>query len=307
MPALPSPASRRGAVIPLALVVAGAAFLAGGPSGPTSGVAVDRYQAGQPAIVRSVLPAGDAARVRERGLDRARLLGVPAGTRTQTSRVVDRFSGSVLDEVVTLDVRGNRLGIVRMRPDGRVAAAMRLGWYAGGGPIDAATAASRASSLAAAARITVRGTPIVGRTADAGWRVSWPRAVAGTPVLGDGASVTLFADGTFHAAATEERDLAPAPAVTLAAVAAQGIAAERLRTLLGPTDAASATIVATRLAWVAPNDTFDASAPDAPDPVLRLAWVAQVRTRGTLADRVRALELYLDAGTGTLIGGDLLR
>jgi len=299
---------RPGTLIPIALAAAGMALLAGAPSGPGPGTAGDRYRAGEPASTRSILPAAEASRVRERGIARARKLGIPAGTHSRAARVVDRFAGTVLDELVTLDAGGRRVGIVRMRPDGRVVSAIRLGWHAPADrPIRASEAVARATGLAATARLAAHGPAAVRRTADAGWRVTWPRTVDGTPVLGDGASVTLFADGTFHAAAERERVLAPAPATRLGRADAERVARERLRTLLGPGEGARARIVASHLAWVAPNDTFDAGAPDAPAPILRLAWVVDVRPTGTLAERLLALELYLEAGGGNLIGGDLLR
>ena len=61
------------------------------------------------------------------------------------------------------------------------------------------------------------------------------------------------------------------------------------------------------LGWVAPNSAFDPTGPDAPGATLRLAWVVEARTSGPLADALRAVKLYLDAGTGALIGGDVLR
>jgi hypothetical protein len=308
MPALRLRARRTGILIPIALATAGVALLAGAPSGPHPGAAGDSYRAGEPATARSALPAGEATLVRARGIDGAQNLGIPTGARSRTARVVDRFAGTVLDELVTIDGGGRRVGIVRMRPDGRVVSAVRLGWLARADrPIGATRAVKRAISLASAARLAADGSPVVRRTADAGWRVSWPRTVDGTPVVGDGTSITLFADGTFHAAAVRERTLAPAPATRLGRTEAAQLARARLRTLLGPEDGARARIVAAHLAWVAPNDTFDASAPDAPAPVLHLAWVVEARTSGSLAARLRALELYLDAGDGDLIGGDLLR
>ena len=47
--------------------------------------------------------------------------------------------------------------------------------------------------------------------------------------------------------------------------------------------------------------------PDAPAP--RCAWPGsrEARTSGELAESLRAVKLYLDAGTGALIGGDVLR
>ncbi len=307
MSALRPRARRAGLLAPVALAGAAAAILVGGPGGPTPGGAVDRYRAGEPVTSRAAVPAGAVGAVRARGLAQARALGVPGGAATQTARVHDRFTGAVVDEVVTTDAGGRRLGIVQMDPGGRLTMAVRLGWRAPAGPrIDARDARGRAEGLAAASGLARTGTPAVAPAVDGGWRVAWERTVDGVPALGDGTVVTLFGDGTFHAAARRERALADAPTAPLAITTAERIAGDQLRTLLGP-ESGNAKIVQTRLAWVAPNDMFNAAAPDAPDPVLRLAWVVEARTVAPLADRLRALELYLDAGTGALLGGDILR
>ena len=301
-------ARRAGVLVPVALAAAGVALLAGGPAGPDSGAAGDRYRAGERAVERRALPGDDVATVRARGLAHARALGLPTGSRARATRVVDRFAGHDLDEVVIRDEAGRRLTIVRMRPDGRLVAAVRLGWRArGGATIDQGRAESRASDAARSAGLAIGGRPAIARDVDGGWRATWGRTVDGIAVLGDGASVTLFADGALHAVAERRRPLAPEPAAVLGRATAERLARERLATLLGAAYAEQATIVDLDLAWVAPNDTFDAAAPDAPDPVLRLAWVARARTHGALVERLRALELYLDAGDGALLGGDLLR
>jgi hypothetical protein len=302
------PRARRTALfVPPALGIVAAALFLGGPGGPPPGTAVDRYRAGEPAATRTSLPPAAEERARARGLAHARALGMPLGRGSSVMHVVDRFAGTALDEVVSTDVRGRRVGIIRLRPDGRLAMAVRLGWHAAGGAgIDEGRAVAGARALAAAAGLATAGEPVVGRAADGGWRVAWPRTTSGIPVPGDGTEVTLFADGTFHGAASRERTLAAAPASLLDRAAAETLAGHRLGALLGAS-APLARIVGMRLAWVAPNDTFDSSAPDAPDPVLRLAWVAEARTVAPLADSLRALELYLDAGSGALLGGDLLR
>jgi hypothetical protein len=308
MTRFPFQARRAGILVPAALAAAGVAFLAGGPSGPAAGAAGDRYRAGEPAVEHRALPAADAATVRGRAIDHARALGLPTGARARATRVVDRYGGQALDEVVVRDAAGTRRAIVRMRPDGRLVAAVRLGWHGRGGvAIGPEQAATRAADTARIAALAVEGSPRVVRDVDGGWRATWTRTANGRPVLGDGASVTLFADGTLHAVAERRRDLAPEPVVRLARGAAERLAREQLATLLGPADAELATVVGLDLAWVAPNDTFNAAAPDAPAPVLRLAWVARARTHGTLVERLHALELYLDAGDGALLGGDLLR
>jgi hypothetical protein len=290
-----------------AVAVAGIAVFAGAPGGPAPGGAVDRYRAGEPASVRSAVPAEAAAAVRSRGLAAIRALGLPAGATTQIARVVDRFSTSVVDEVVTTDRGGQRLSLVQVDGAGRVSLAVRLGWTPPTGQlIQKPAVAPRAAALAAAAGIPLGASSSVAASLDGGWQVTWPRFVGDVPVPGDGAVVTLFTDGSFHAAAHRERSLAPAPATTMPRDAAERAAQTQLATLLGP-QVGDARIAGSHLAWVAPNDAFDASAPDAPDPVLRLAWVVEARAAGTLAEQLQAMEVYLDAGDGRLLGGDTLR
>lgn len=297
----------RWAPVLLGVALAGGALLLGGPGGARPGEAGDRYRAGEPVTVRSALPSDEAAGTRHRALALARALGIPVGTGTLEARVVDRFERAVLDEVVTTDGRGRRLGIVRTDARGRLSMAVRLGWRdAGGRRIGPEAAARRATALVRAAGLAVPGRPVVTATADRGWRATWGRVVDGVAVVGDGVTVTLFADGTVHAVARRERATAARPATLLAEPEARTLARGRLGKLLGPA-ADQAKVVGARLAWVAPNDTFDGRAPDAPDPVLRLAWVVEARSVAPLADRLRALELYLDAGDGRLLGGDLLR
>ncbi len=299
---------RAGMVLPLVAGAATAVLLIGGPGGPPAGAADDRFQAGERATTRTPVAAGEEAQVQARGLAQARTLGVPTGMRVETTRVADRFAGTVSDEVATFDERGQRLGLVRMDLNGRLAAAVRFGWPdASARKVSGPAAIVRATALAGGVGLAIAGTPEVATDVDGGWRVTWPRFVGGVAVPGDGVAVTLFADGTFHAAARQERALAPAPLVTISRGTAERLAGDRLAALLGPTDSGSSRIVKARLAWIAPNDTFDGRGPDAPDTVLRLAWIVEARTSGPLAERLRALELYLDASDGSLLGGDLLR
>jgi hypothetical protein len=70
--------------------------------------------------------------------------------------------------------------------------------------------------------------------------------------------------------------------------------------------ATSLGVVSTELAWVAPNDTFGGARADAPAAVLRLAWAVRYDTQGALAERVRSIEVWVDAGDGHLLGGDVV-
>jgi hypothetical protein len=254
-----SRAGRARAILALALAAAGVAVIAGSPDGPPPGAAGNRYQAGQRALERVALEPAEATAVRARGLDLAAALGLPTGPRARPGRIVDRFAGQVLDEVVVVDAEGRRLAMVRMQPDGRLASATSIGWRARPGrSIAAARAEARATAAARAANLAVDARrPAMTRDVDGGWRASWARSVAGVPAPGDGVIVTLFADGTLHAVAARERPLADAPASTITREAAMRLVGERLAVLLGAA-AADARIEPVRLAWVAPNDTFRA-------------------------------------------------
>jgi hypothetical protein len=64
-------------------------------------------------------------------------------------------------------------------------------------------------------------------------------------------------------------------------------------------------VVRVQQAWVAPNGAFDPSASDAPAETLRLAWIVGFDVAGALVERIRSIEVWIDAGDGTLLGGDV--
>jgi hypothetical protein len=109
-----------------------------------------------------------------------------------------------------------------------------------------------------------------------------------------------------HAVVRTERPLAARPASTLDEATARARATTTLGTIFG-SRSGQVSIATLGLGWVAPNSAFDPTGPDAPGATLRLAWVVEARTSGPLADALRAVKLYLDAGTGALVGGDVLR
>jgi hypothetical protein len=264
-------------------------FVAGGPSSRT--VALD-------------LPASDRALDRARAVGRALGLG---GTRQTVARLDDRFDHRIYDEVVSFDGHGREVGLTRIDTDGTLRLAIRLGWAPGSGrPIVAATAADKAVSIARAAGLVVAGMPEVHPSQGAGgWMVRWPRLVDGVPVRGDAVRVTLWSDGSFHAVANEDRPLAGRPPTVLTAEAARSIA-QRIVAARFAASADALAVIAVDQAWVAPNDTWDPARPDAPDATLRLAWVVRLQSSGPLAERMRMLEFWLDAGDGALVGGDIV-
>jgi hypothetical protein len=283
------------------------ALLVSGPSRPVTGA--DPYVAGGDLTRVSAIQGTQAAAVavRAAGHERALSLATPAHRTMQL--VADRREGRAYVEVTDLDGRGRPLAVLRYGTNGRLTAAVRLGWSPGGGRAlgtesEAAGAGLRlARSVGAEPTGTVRAT----RRTGGGWTVAWPRVVGGVPVPGDGLRVQLWADGSFHALASSERTLATWPSAMRERAEAEAIVGGWLDRWFPGRSRAGARIVDAALAWVAPNDTFDAARPDAPGDVLRLAWVVRVRSVGPLAESLRGLEVAVDAGDGSLLGGDVLR
>ena len=304
-----SPRARWARALPPLAVGVLVLVVVGGPGGPSTGSADDRYAAGQPATTRAVLPGTETGRLRAAAAPGRALLGTEGVASTRVERVTNRFTATTYDEVTDLDAGGRPIALQRFDRAGRLVAAMRFGLQstarvALGDPVVAAAAAGR---FARTLGLDPAGSPAVRRAGGGDWVVTWSRIVHGFPVRGDGVRVQVWADGSLHLAVRTERPLADEPDRRIAATDARRLADEHLATWFSGPDRAGLRLGAPALAWVAPNDTFDRTAPDAPSPLLRLAWVVEVRTSGTLAGSLRALELYMDAGDGRLIGGDVLR
>ncbi len=275
-------------------------------------VGVPTGQAGDPFVAggRSTRAVGvstaQADRAKAHGRELAAALGLP-GVSQRAERLDDRFEHRTYDEVTSYDAAGHEVAIARFDPDGRVAMAVALGWQpAAGRALDGAAATNRATSFARAVGLTVVGTPTVRTSAGAGgWSITWPRAVDGVPVRGDGLRIALWPDGSFHGLNRTERPLAATPAMVLPAATARTAADAFIGRQFGPA-AADLRIVSVERAWVAPNGAFASDGLDAPAETLRLAWVVTLDSDGTLADRIRSVEVWLDAGDGRLLGGDVV-
>ena len=123
----------------------------------------------------------------------------------------------------------------------------------------------------------------------------------------DGLRVQLWPDGSFHGLTASDHALAARPPTTIAVSAAESIVATLLDRWIPASARGDVRIVGSALAWVAPNDTFEPARPDAPAEIRRLAWVVTVRSRGAFASTIRGLEVAIDAGDGSGLGGDVLR
>lgn len=271
--------------------------------------AAEAFRAGELGVAEAPLPAGIAAARVDLAARTASILGLPAATRRTATRVVDQFGGRTYDEVTEYDARDRLLSLQRFDVDGRLLAAVRFGWHSDGGPSLAGGNAvrQRAERLATALGLAMGGVPrVVTVPSGAGWTVAWDRTVDGVPVPGDGLRIQLWPDGSVHGVTRSERTLADRPTGLLDATRARSIAEAQLEAWFRGDARGHMAISGLSLAWVPPNDTFAPAGPDAPGSVLRLAWVVRAGASGSLADSLRALEIYLDAGTGAVIGGDIL-
>jgi hypothetical protein len=274
--------------------------------GGSAGQAADPFVAGGRSTRPLPAAADDLARARTRGQTLAAALGLP-GVSQRVQRLDDAFEHRTYDEVASIDAAGREVAITRLELDGSVAMAVSLGWHpAGGRALDGPAATIRATALARAAGLTPSGQASVRSSAGAGgWSISWPRISDGVAVRGDGLRIALWPDGALHGLTRTERPLAPAPARSMDADAA-GSAATAVVTAHVGASADDLRLVALERVWVAPNDSFGGARLDAPAATLRLAWAVRYEAQGALAERLRSIEVWVDAGDGQLLGGDLI-
>ena len=290
---------------PLALIGLATAGLV--TMGGSAGQAADPFIAGGRSTRTLPATPDQLAQARSRGALLAAALGMPGVTR-RVERLDDRFEHRAYDEVSSFDAAGREVAIARFGLDGSVQMAVTLGWRGTAARgIEASAVASRAAALARAAGLTIATTPEVQPSSGGGgWSVAWPRRVDGVAVRGDGLRLMIWPDGSFHGLSLTERPLAAAPSSPIDRLTAESAA----RTVLAarvPAAAPDLAPTAAELVWVAANDTFAASRVDAPAERLRLAWAVRFESRGALVDRLHAVEVWIDAGDGQPLGGDIVQ
>lgn len=288
----------RGVLAAIAMIAIGAAATQ----------AADPFAAGQPSTEERPIPADRAADVAERARAVGPILGVPPGAVVRTERIVDRFEGRETDRAIFETKDGRGLAVVEFDDAARLHLAFRLGTGPGNGPkVRRDRASELAAGFAAGLGFAQAGRPLVhDEPSIGGWSVLWPRLVDGVAVRGDGIRVGIGTDGSFDSFARWEHPLAAAPSAIVAEAEARAAAERWLRDRLG-SSAGSYSLTELGLTWVAPNDTWDPARPDAPDAVRRLAWVARADASEPGSASVRALQVWLDAGDLSVIGGDVAR
>lgn len=274
--------------------------------GGSAGQAADPFIAGGRSTRPVSATADDLVRARARGQAVATALRLP-GITQRVQRLDDQFEHRTYDEVTSLDAAGREVAIIRLDLDGSLAMAVSLGWHPSGGrALDGPAAAARAVFLAGAAGLAPAGRLDVRLSAGAGgWSIAWPRIVGGMSVRGDGVRLALWPDGELHGLTRTERPLAPTPPRSIDADAARAAAGTFVGEAIGGSSSALR-FVAVEQAWVAPNDMFGGARLDAPAETLRLAWTVRYEADGPLADRFRSVEIWVDAGDGHLLGGDVI-
>jgi hypothetical protein len=262
---------------------------------------------GQSAMTSTFLFADDSPAVFARAGALRDSFGFPAGAARAGRHVRDGIQKAEYDEVAEVDVAGRPLSLTQVDGKGRLLSAVRF-------DVPAAISAKVTGDQAAkAARhgLTLAGLAPVGQgrveddPAAGGWQIHWDRSEGGLSVRGDETLVHMWADGRVQSVAHVEHDLSAAPASPLNRGKAQD-AVNRQFDKWFANSGSGYSVQSMDIQWVSPNATFDSTKVGAAPVPYRLAWVANVKPSGPAAEIVRLVTLYVDAGDGTVIGGDVV-
>ncbi|MGA3056559.1 MAG: hypothetical protein ABSE70_00770 [Candidatus Limnocylindrales bacterium] len=261
----------------------------------------------QPVQTATVITADDRPDVFNRAAAARDALGFPVGARRTGKHVRDSYRPTDYDEVEEVDGAGQTLALTQFDPAGRLISAVRFDLPSASSPkvgMDAATkSATRgisASGVAVAGQYRADANPVLD-----GWDVHWDRSQDGYKVRGDETRVHVWPDGRIQSVAHVEHQLAAAPGQCLGIDDAKKVVTGQFdRWFAGR--GSGYEVQQMNLEWVAPNAAFDAAKLSAPPAPYRLAWVANVKPSGVAADYVSLVTLYVDAGDGTVLGGDVV-
>ena len=274
--------------------------------GPAPGGA-DSMQVGGRGIEATVITADDHPQVFA-SADKARDgLGFPVGVSKVGRHVHDTDQKVDYDEVSEMSATGQPLALTQFDGAGRLKTAVRFDMIGtGGSRISGDAAAKAADRSLKSSGLAVSGQARTDATgSDGGWDIHWDRVQDGLSVRGDEVRVHVWPDGRIQTIGRTEHELAAAPTTRLSQADARSVATAQLNRWSGSGKTAYA-IAGMSTEWVGPNAAFDATKlDDAPAPY-RLSWVINVKPTGTAADYVRLITLYVDAGDGSIIGGDVV-
>jgi hypothetical protein len=297
------------AAIILGLAVTSAGLTAAGPQlsvGPDQ-IGVDSAQVVGPAQKAVAITADDHPEVFTRADKTRDGFGFPVGVKKVGRHVHDASQNSDYDEVSEVGSNGQPLALTQFDGSGRLTTAVRFDAIASPKVRTTGDAATKAAQRGLAlSGLTVMGQARTDSNAvDGGWDVQWARAAEGTTVRGDETRVHLWADGRIQTVARVEHQLAPAPTRRLSQPDARVIVDRQLDQWSGK-GGVRYTVTDMALEWVGPNAAFDASKLNAAPTPYRLSWVVNVKPSAEAADYIRLITLYVDAGDGSVIGGDVV-
>jgi hypothetical protein len=291
-----------GAIVACLVVTAGRMIAAPQPSGGFAQMAVD-----EPARFETALDANSEAVVLARAGKTRDALGFPVGARHTIKHVRDGFQHAEYDEISEVDAAGRLTTVTQFDAQGQLRAAMRLDSGPRAGLSVTREAAIRSAQRSAVAAGLAVDTPSATEAdeADGGWTISWARQQDGIRVRGDETRVHLWSDGRIQSLARVAHDLASPPDRRIGSDQARQVASATVDQWFAGRNSGHA-IQSVELEWVGPNGAFDhATITDSPQPY-RLAWVANVKPTGAAANYVWLMTLYVDAGDGSIIGGDVV-
>jgi hypothetical protein len=261
----------------------------------------------QPAVVFQLLDAQSSPAVFSRANSTRDALSLPTGVRRTGRHVKDSFQHAEFDEVDELDAKSDLVSLTQFEPSGRLRVAVRLDQS----PHPATRIDGESASQAAQRGVAAAGLPVGGpRHVDSdvatdGWTVRWERTQNGVSVRGDETRVQVRPDGSIQSLARVEHQLAAEPTRRLDSDQAKRLVTNQAHQLF-EASGSSYTIQKMDVEWVAPNDTFGSGQSADPQQAYRLAWVANVKPSGPAADYAWLVTVYIDAGDGSLLGGDIV-
>lgn len=281
-----------------------AASSTNGGSGPAVGEAA---RAAQPLVTETILNADDSSEVFARASAARAALGFPPGSKSAGRHVHDGLQNSDYDEVTEVDAAGQTIAMAQFDAAGRLLAALRFDSPSGSAPAVTGDAAAKTAQRGlAASGVAVSGQARVDLNPTAGgWDVHWERSQDGFAVRGDETRVHVWQDGRIQSVARVEHPLAAAPTRRLGQADAQQAVIRQVDKWFAGKDYGYA-VGGLDLEWVGPNAAFDSSKVGTAPAPYRLAWVANVKPSGSASTYVQLITLYVDAGDGTVIGGDIV-
>jgi hypothetical protein len=260
-----------------------------------------------PARVEVAL-AGDAeARLLARHGQIRDALGFPAGKNRGAWHVKDGFNHTEFDEVTEMAAGGEMLSVTQFDARG-LRLAVRLDKPA------ASRAGLKQDKAVKVAEQAVRraGLPLgpvavaEADTVSGGLVVRWARTEDGVPVRGDEIRVALRPDGRIASLSRVDHELAASGRKAIGSARAVEIARGILDGWSGQSES-DYEIQRATLEWVEPNGIFDPDRVNSVAGPYRQAWVVIAKPTGAAGEQLHLLALFVDAGDGSLIGGDTVQ